>query len=122
MVTPDAETIIGIARDPGFGPLVMFGLGGVFVEALGDVVFRMPPIDAAQADEMLRSIRGARVLDGVRGRPPADRAAIVHALRAVSQLAVDFPEIAELDVNPLAVCAGSVIAVDARVRLERAAG
>ena len=95
------ETIVGITRDPGFGPLVMFGLGGVFVEVMRDVMFRMVPVDRAQATEMIRGIRGSRVLEGVRGRPPGDTLALAEAIQRVAQLADDLPEIVELDINPL---------------------
>jgi acyl-CoA synthetase (NDP forming) len=121
MVTGGRELIAGISRDTGFGPLVMFGLGGVLVEALGDVVFRMAPIDATQAEEMLASIRGTKLLDGLRGDLPVNRDALGLALRRVAQLGDDFAEIAELDVNPLLAFPDRVVAVDARVRIRRRA-
>lgn len=111
------ETIAGIARDPGFGPLIMFGLGGVYVEALRDVVFRIAPIDAREAGCMLDLLRGAAALGPIRGHAPVDRAALANVLQRLSQLAVDFPEIVELDINPLIAHPGGVIAVDARVVL-----
>ena len=117
-LTGGRETIAGITHDPRFGPLLMFGLGGVFVEALQDVIFRVAPIDDAQALDMLRGIRGARVLQGLRGEPPAHEPALVDALCRLGQLAADFPVIAELDVNPLLAFAHGVVAVDARVRLQ----
>jgi acetyl coenzyme A synthetase (ADP forming)-like protein len=117
MVRGGIEIIVGMARDPSFGPLVMFGLGGVFVEAMRDVVFRIAPLDDAQALEMMTSIRGARLLDGVRGAPPVSRAALSQIIRRVSQLAVDYPEIAELDINPVLAGGGDATALDARVRV-----
>ena len=88
------------------------------VEALQDVIFRVAPIDDAQALDMLRGIRGARVLQGLRGEPPAQEPALVDALCRLGQLAADFPVIAELDVNPLLAFAHGVVAVDARARLQ----
>ncbi len=117
MVSGGRETIAGIARDPSFGALVMFGLGGIFVEALQDVVFRIAPIDDSQARDMVHGVRGISVLRGLRGAPPADEAAITDTLCRLGQLAVDFPQIAELDINPLLAFEHGVIAVDARVRL-----
>ena len=117
MVEPGCELIVGITRDRSFGALVMFGLGGVFVEVLRDVVFRVAPIKARDGYSMLESIRGARVLDGIRGAPALDRAAIVDALRRVAQLAHDFPEIEELDVNPLIAFPDGAVASDVRVRI-----
>ena len=117
MVSGGRETIAGIARDPSFGPLLMFGLGGIFVEALQDVVFRIAPIDEVQARDMLHSIRGAKVLGGIRGMPPADEHALADTLCRLGQLAVDFPQIAELDVNPLLAFERGAIAVDARVKV-----
>ena len=121
MVTGGRETIVGVSRDPAFGPLVMFGLGGIYVEALKDVVFRVAPIQPLDARDMIRSIRGIAVLDGVRGAQPVDFAALVDVLLRVSQLAQDHPEIAELDVNPLLAFPSGVVAVDARVLVSGAA-
>lgn len=119
MLRGGQEVIIGVQRDPTFGPLVMFGLGGILVEVLADVSFRLAPLTRHDAEEMIARVRGARLLDGVRGQPPADRAALVEALVRVSQMAVDHPKISELDINPLLVMpAGQgVVAVDARVIL-----
>jgi acetyltransferase len=119
MIAGGQEVIIGIKRDPTFGPLVMFGLGGVYVEALADVSFRLAPLTAADAWEMLGEVRSARLLTGLRGAPAADRTALVDAIVRVGQLAADHPEIVELDINPLlALPEGrGVIALDARIIL-----
>ena len=116
-VSGGRELIAGIVREPLFGPLVMFGLGGIFVEALHDVTFRVAPIGAADAEAMMRDIRGAPILDAIRGLPPVNRDAVAGVLRRLSQLALDFPEIEELDVNPLLVTGSGVVAVDGRVRI-----
>jgi len=114
------EVIVGVKRDPTFGPLVMFGLGGIYVEVLADVSFRLAPLTEADAWEMLAEVRSARLLAGVRGAAPADRAALVDAIVRVGRLAADHPQIAELDINPLMVLAEGqgVVAVDARVVLK----
>ncbi len=111
------ETIAGLTRDPAFGPLVMFGLGGIFVEALRDVVFRIAPLTDLDARDMPRALRAAAVLEGVRGEARANLAAVEQVLLRISQLAMDFPEIAELDINPLLADASGVVALDARVVL-----
>ena len=103
MTPPGREVLIGMSRDPQFGPLVAFGLGGIYVEALKDVVFRVAPFSRAEAEEMIREIRSYALLGGVRGEPPADHEAIADALCRVGQLVTDFPEIVELDINPLMV-------------------
>ncbi len=120
MVTGGQEVIVGVKRDPTFGPLVMFGLGGVYVEALADVSFRLAPLTAADAEALIDEVRSARLLSGLRGAPPADRAALVDAIMRVGQLAADHPEIVELDINPLLVLpAGQgVMAADVRIILE----
>ena len=119
MVAGGQEVIVGIKRDPIFGPLVMFGLGGIYVEVLADVSFRLAPLTAADAEEMIDEVRSAKLLAGVRGAPAADRAALIDAIVRIGQLAADHSEIAELDVNPLLVLpAGQgAIAVDTRVVL-----
>jgi acetyltransferase len=103
MVPPGREVLIGMSRDPQFGPLVAFGLGGIYVEALKDVAFRVAPFSRQEADEMIREIRSYALLEGVRGEPPADHEAMVDALLRISRLVTDFPEIVELDINPLMV-------------------
>jgi acetyltransferase len=115
MVTGGRELIVGMSRDPAFGPLLMFGLGGIYVEALQDVVFRVAPVQPLDAHDMVRSIRGVALLDGIRGAPPVDLAALTDVLLRVSQLTIDHPEITELDVNPLLAFSHGVTAVDARV-------
>ncbi len=118
MVTGGRELIAGVTRDPLFGPLVMFGLGGIYAEALRDVSFRIAPLSEADADDMINSIRARKIIEGMRGQPPVDRVALREVLRRVSQLAVDIPQIHELDLNPLLGFADRVVAVDARVRVE----
>jgi acetyltransferase len=118
MVPPGGlEVLVGMNRDPQFGPLVTFGLGGIYVETLKDVTFRIAPFTRLEAEEMLGEIRAHALLDGVRGQPPADKAAIVDALLRVGQLVQDFPEINELDINPLMVYPNNqgAIALDMRL-------
>ncbi|MBC7316984.1 MAG: acetate--CoA ligase family protein, partial [Chloroflexi bacterium] len=121
MVTNAREVIIGMNRDPQFGPLVMFGLGGIYVEVLKDVVFRVAPMSRRQAEEMVSSIRSYKLLTGVRGQPPADVRAVVETILRVAQLVTDFPEIAELDINPLLVReeGRGAVAVDMRLILKQ---
>lgn len=102
MVQPGREVIVGVSQDPQFGPMIMFGLGGVFVETLRDFSLRRAPLREKDAWEMIRETRGYRVLEGVRGDKPSDMAALVQALRTISQLAVDLKDdVSEIDVNPL---------------------
>jgi acetyltransferase len=113
------EVIVGMTHDPKFGPLVMFGLGGIYVETVKDVVFRVPPLTDLEAEEMIRQIRGFSLLRGVRGEAPIDFKALAEILLRFSQLAEDLPEIEEIEINPLMVFPQAVEfrAVDARVRL-----
>ncbi|MBN1178032.1 MAG: acetate--CoA ligase family protein [Anaerolineae bacterium] len=115
MVEGGVEVILGGKRDPSFGPVVMFGLGGVMVETFADVTFRLAPIDRADAEAMVDAVRGSALLKGVRGVPPADREALVRALLTVSRMMAENPQIAELDINPLLVLEQGAVAVDARV-------
>jgi acetyltransferase len=103
MAPKGREVLLGMSRDPQFGPLVAFGLGGIYVEALKDVSFRVAPFSHEEADAMIREIRSYPLLEGVRGEAPADQEAMVDALMRISRLVTDFPEIVELDVNPLMV-------------------
>jgi acetate---CoA ligase (ADP-forming) len=122
LVTPMApvgvEVIIGALRDSVFGPVIMFGLGGIFVEVLKDVVFRAIPLSRADAEEMLDEIKGTRVLDGVRGTPAVDRAALVDLLLQVSRLVEAHPEIAEIDLNPVMAYADGYKILDVRALLQ----
>jgi acetyltransferase len=119
MVTGGREILLGMSRDPQFGPLVAFGLGGIYVEALKDVAFRVAPFSRQEAEEMIHEIRSYPLLEGVRGEPPADHEAMVDALIRISQLVTDFPEIVELDINPLTVFeeGHGAVAIDMRLVL-----
>ena len=103
MVPSGLEILIGMNRDPQFGPLVTFGLGGIYVEALKDASFRIAPFSRDEAAQMLTEIRTKALLDGVRGEPPVDKETLIDALLRIGQLVLDFPEIAELDINPFIV-------------------
>jgi acetate---CoA ligase (ADP-forming) len=111
------ETIIGGTTDPTFGPLLMFGLGGIYVEAMQDVSFRVSPVSDEDAREMVRAIRGYRVLEGFRGEPPVDQATLVEMIQRVSQLMMENPEIEELDINPFLIKEHGGVALDARIRV-----
>jgi acetyltransferase len=122
MVPPGGqEVLVGMNRDPQFGPLVTFGLGGIYVETLKDVTFRIAPFSVQSAEKMLTEIRAHAILDGVRGEPPVDKAAIVDTLLRIGQLVQDFPEIVELDINPLMVYphGQGAIAIDMRLVLSK---
>ncbi len=116
MVPEGVEVILGVMRDAQFGPLVMFGTGGIWVEVLKDVAFAVPPLTGERARALVERTRASALLRGVRGRPPADVDALVDALVRLSWLAVDWPGLQELDINPLFVLDKGVVAVDARAR------
>ncbi len=119
MLNGKREFVAGLMRDPLFGPIVMFGLGGVFAEALDDVVFRAVPIDEIEAETMLDEIKASRLLGEFRGEQAADRKALVNCLLGLSKLAVERPDVAEVDINPLLVGPeGQVSAVDGLVVLQ----
>jgi acyl-CoA synthetase (NDP forming) len=101
MMTGGRELILGGRQDPQFGPVVMAGLGGIFVELFEDTAVRVAPISRREAAEMLSGLRGFQVLKGARGHRPTDIEAVVEAILRLSQLLTDFPEIKELDINPL---------------------
>jgi acetyltransferase len=103
MAPKGTETILGMNRDPHFGPLLMFGLGGIMVEVLKDVTFRIAPINDLSADSMVTGIKAVKILQGFRGEPPRDTAKVKECLQRLSQLVVDFPEFEEIDINPLLV-------------------
>ena len=113
------EVIVGAFKDEQFGQTVMFGLGGVFVEVLDDVSFRVAPVSEEDAEEMVREIRGYRILKGYRGRPPADLEAIKSIIVNVSRMVMELREIREVDLNPVYVYERGAVAVDVRVILEK---
>jgi acetyl-CoA synthetase (ADP-forming) len=117
MAPEGRETIVGLTRVPRVGPMVMFGLGGIYVEALRDVSLRMCPITDADAQVMIREVKMRRLLDAIRGEPARDIGALVDALLRLSQLALAHPEIAEMDVNPLVSLERGALAVDSRIQL-----
>src|SRR5690606_15318293 len=111
------ELIVGVRRDPRFGPVALVGLGGIFTEVLHDVRLGLAPVTAAEARALLDRLTAAPLLHGVRGRPAADLAAAARAIETVTAVAAAHPEIAELEVNPLLVTSGGCTALDARVVL-----
>jgi acetyltransferase len=120
MILSGEEVILGIKRDPSFGPVIMFGLGGLYVEVFRDVSFRVAPVDDIIADSMIKEIKSFKILDGIRGRVRSDIPAIRECLLRLSQLALDCPQIKELDINPLIVLEetkGCYVA-DARIMLQ----
>jgi acetyl coenzyme A synthetase (ADP forming)-like protein len=121
LIKGGVEAIVGMTRDPGFGPLIMFGLGGVFVEVLKDVAFRIHPLTDQDAAGLVREVRGYPLLEGYRGQPPGDTGALEDVLLRVSRMVGDLPEIEEMDLNPLKVLAPGkgCIAVDARIGVRR---
>lgn len=121
MAKPGTEVIVGMTTDPQFGPVMMFGLGGIMVEVLKDVSFRIIPLTDRDAGQMIDEIKGKPVLDGVRGQPPSDIAALRTTILKVSKLVEQHPEIEELDLNPVFAYPDGAIAVDARIVISGAA-
>ena len=120
---PDAyELILGLVDDATFGPVILFGQGGTAVEVVRDKAMALPPLNPVLAEDLISRTRISRLLDGYRGRPPADRAAIAGVLMALGDLAADNPEVTELDINPLWADHEGVVALDARVRIQPAKG
>jgi acetate---CoA ligase (ADP-forming) subunit beta len=115
MAPPGTEVIVGMSKDPQFGPVMMFGLGGILVEVLKDVAFRIVPLEPKDARDMVREIKGFPVLEGVRGQKPADIVALENLIIKVSEFVEAHPEIEELDLNPVFAYPDGVLAVDARV-------
>ena len=117
MITGGIELIIGVVQEPVFGPLVVFGLGGVATEVLGDHAARLAPLTGADADDLIHSVRATPLLLGYRGQPAADIGGLRDTLLRVSQLAADLPQVAELDLNPVIARPDGITAVDARIRV-----
>ncbi len=118
MAAAGREVILGATRDARFGPILMFGLGGIYTEALGDVIFRLAPLRELSAQRMLEQIRGRKILTGTRGQGPVDFAVLQECLERLSQLVVEFPAIKEIDINPLIAYEEGAVAADARIILE----
>jgi acetyltransferase len=118
MVADGQECIIGMIRDPQFGPVIMFGLGGIFVEVLKDVSFRVAPLADEDIDEMIQEIKGYRILSGIRGAKPSDIDALKNILARVSEIAIDNPQIKEIDLNPVIVHENGASIVDSRIIIE----
>ncbi|MET0938173.1 MAG: GNAT family N-acetyltransferase [Gaiellaceae bacterium] len=119
MVRGGAELLAGVVQDPVFGPLVAFGPGGVFAELIGQAQFRIAPMTDADAEELVRTGKAGRLVDGFRGAPPSDAAALADVVLRLSRLAEDLPEVAELDLNPVIGLTEGCVAVDARIRVRR---
>ena len=117
MVHGDRELVIGLSRDPQFGPCVMFGLGGIYTEALSDVAFRVAPITEIDAREMIEEIRTKKIMGEFRGSPAVNTEILIKALVGISELGKKYDEIAEIDINPIIVSGNKPVAVDALVVL-----
>jgi acetyltransferase len=121
MVKKGREVILGMNRDKQFGPLLMFGMGGIFVEVLKDVTFNLAPLTNEEARQMLQSTKTYQMLKGIRGQEGVDLDALAEALQRLSQLVTEFPQIMEMDINPLVVGPPGTtpVAVDARMSVEK---
>jgi acyl-CoA synthetase (NDP forming) len=119
MVKPGVETFVGATWDPQFGHLLGFGIGGVNVELWKDVVFRVAPLRDTEAREMIDGVRARALLEGFRGGPHVDKSAIQNVILRVSRLVQDFPDVLEIDLNPVIASENGVVAVDARIRVAR---
>jgi acetate---CoA ligase (ADP-forming) subunit beta len=117
MAAPGLEVIVGVATDPQFGPVLMFGLGGVWVEVLKDVSFKIAPLTREDARSAITEIRAAKLLEGYRGSAPVDKAVLEDILLRVSDFVVKTPEVKEMDLNPIFAYPDGAVAVDARVIL-----
>jgi acetyl coenzyme A synthetase (ADP forming)-like protein len=118
IAAPGVETIVGVVQDPAFGPLIMFGLGGVATDLLGDRAFRILPLTTAEARDLVTSLRSAPLLFGYRGAPPVDIDALCDVVLRVAQLAHDVPEVAEVDLNPVVATVTGAVAVDVKIKLQ----
>jgi acyl-CoA synthetase (NDP forming) len=117
MAKSGIEVIMGMIKDPSFGPVIMFGLGGVFVEVLKDVAFRIVPIEKSDAEDMINEIKGKKLLEGYRGQEPADVACLQKMLLKLSDFVNTTPEIEEIDMNPVFSYKDGAVVVDARIIL-----
>jgi acyl-CoA synthetase (NDP forming) len=118
MIRPGTEVIVGTSKDSQFGPVIMFGLGGIFVEVLRDVSFRIVPVSQRDAQEMIKEIKGYPLLQGVRGKESSDIPALVEMILKISNFVEEYPQIKELELNPIFAYRDGAVAVDARIILE----
>jgi acetyltransferase len=118
MVQPGVEVIVGTKIDDQFGPIIMYGLGGIMVEILKDISFRVLPISRRSAKQMILETKSSPILNGVRGKPPCDKKALVKLLLMVSELVEAYPDIEEMDLNPVIVHEKGLSVVDARIILK----
>jgi len=119
MIKGERELVVGLTRDAQFGPCVMFGLGGIFTEILEDVAFRVAPLTREDAMDMMDSIRGKKILDAVRRKPPVDREVLADMLIAIGEIGLTHDRVKEIDINPLKILDGKPIAVDALIVLDK---
>ncbi|MBW1899788.1 MAG: acetate--CoA ligase family protein [Deltaproteobacteria bacterium] len=119
MIKGKRELVVGLVRDPQFGPCVMFGLGGIFTEVLEDVSFRVAPVSRSEALALMEDIRGKKILDSFRGMPPVDRDLLADLITAVGKIGLDHDMVQEIDINPLIISKGKPIAVDAAIILKQ---
>lgn len=119
MIRGRRELVIGLTRDPQFGPCVMFGLGGIFTEILKDISFRKAPLEERDARDMMAEIKGCKILEAVRGMPAADTAALARMLMAVGRIGLELPAVAEIDLNPVILAGEQPVAVDALMVVRR---
>ncbi|HRY38831.1 MAG TPA: acetate--CoA ligase family protein [Smithellaceae bacterium] len=118
MIKGRRELVVGLTRDPQFGPCVMFGLGGIFTEILRDVSFRRAPLEIRDAQEMMRDIKGHKILDAVRGMEAADEKRLTDMLINVGRIGLDIPEVSEIDLNPVIISGSKPVVVDALIILK----
>lgn len=121
MVKGSRELVVGLTRDPQFGPCVMFGLGGIFTEILEDVTFRVAPLSRWDAMDMLNEIRAKKILDAFRGKPPVDREALADILITIGRIGMEIDKVKEIDINPLKILDDKPIVVDALVVVDHQA-
>ena len=119
MIKGRRELVMGLTRDPQFGPCVMFGLGGIFTEILRDIAFRHAPLEARDAREMMQEIRGHKILDAVRGMEAADTKQLTGMLLNIGRIGVEIPEVSEIDLNPVILSGSNPVVVDALVILKQ---
>jgi acyl-CoA synthetase (NDP forming) len=115
MIHPTQEVLLGISDDAQFGPVIVFGMGGIYTEVLKDVSLRIAPIDCLEAEAMIREVRSFPILEGIRGQPPCDLNALADTLVKVSWLPFQYPEIAEIDLNPIFLFSKGLVVGDVRV-------